>query len=78
MLTEADLDEFAIATNGEALSKESKDEIKQYLDTDSDGNLTFRGFCEMFHLQSDNDADETWKDLSQLGFDHQLKYVGRQ
>lgn len=75
MLTEDDLDAFAMATNGEVLSSESKEEIKEYLDTDDNGNLTFRGFCEMFHLQSDNEAEETWRDLSKLGFDHQLKHV---
>ncbi|PWZ02784.1 hypothetical protein BCV70DRAFT_234575 [Testicularia cyperi] len=76
VLTEAELDEFAKATNGEPLPQESKDEIREFLDTDDTGSLTFRGFCEMFHLQSDNEPEETWKDLVKLGFDHQLNYIG--
>lgn len=74
VLTEADLDAFSTVTNGSALSAESKNEIKEFLDTDEEGNLTFRGFVEMYHLQSDNEPEETWKDLSKLGFDDQLEY----
>lgn len=74
VLTEADLDGFSKETNGAALPQESKDEIKEFLDTNDEGNLTLRGFIEMYHLQSDNDAEETWKDLSKLGFDENLEY----
>lgn len=73
-MTEADLDAFSTATNGAALPQESKDEIREFLDTDKDGNLTLRGFIEMYHLQSDNDPDETWKDLGKLGFSSSLEY----
>ncbi|SNX81555.1 uncharacterized protein MEPE_00260 [Melanopsichium pennsylvanicum] len=73
VLTEADLDAFSTVTNGEALPQESKDEIREFLDTDKDGNLTLRGFIEMYHLQSDNEPEETWKDLGKLGFDDVLK-----
>lgn len=74
MWTEAELDAFSTVTNGGALPQESKDEIREFLDTDEEGNLKFSGFCQMYHLQSDNDADETWKDLAQLGFDDSLQY----
>lgn len=76
VLTEAELDAFSTVTNGSALPLESKDEIKEFLDTDKDGNLTFAGFCEMYHLQSDNEPEETWKDLAKLGFDDNLEYIG--
>lgn len=33
----------------------------------------FRGFCEMYNLQTTSQPDETWKDLRALGFDDQLK-----
>lgn len=74
MLTEADLDAFSAVTNGAVLPEESKDEIREFLDTDDDGNLTLRGFIEMYHLQSDNEPEETWKDLGKLGFDDSLEY----
>ncbi|GAC95671.1 hypothetical protein PHSY_003247 [Pseudozyma hubeiensis SY62] len=76
VLTEADLDAFSTVTNGSALPQESKDEIREFLDTDKDGNLTLRGFIEMYHLQSDNEPEETWKDLSKLGFGDDLEYEG--
>lgn len=73
-MTEADLDAFSTVTNGSALPQESKDEIREFLDTDKDGNLTLRGFIEMYHLQSDNEPEETWKDLGKLGFGDDLEY----
>ena len=76
VLTEADLDAFSTVTNGAALPQESKDEIREFLDTDDKGNLTLRGFIEMYHLQSDNEPEETWKDLGKLGFDDALEYKG--
>ncbi|CBQ67645.1 conserved hypothetical protein [Sporisorium reilianum SRZ2] len=76
VLTEADLDAFSTVTNGAALPQESKDEIREFLDTDEEGNLTLRGFIEMYHLQSDNEPEETWKDLGKLGFDDGLEYKG--
>lgn len=74
VLTEVDLDTFSTVTNGAALPQESKDEIREFLDTDKDGHLTLRGFIEMYHLQSDNDPEETWKDLGKLGFSNSLEY----
>lgn len=72
--TEADLDAFSTITNGAALPQESKDEIREFLDTDEENNLTLRGFIEMYHLQSDNDPEETWKDMGKLGFNNSLAY----
>ncbi|KIS71812.1 uncharacterized protein UMAG_10955 [Mycosarcoma maydis] len=76
VLTEADLDAFSTVTNGAALPQESKNEIREFLDTDKEGNLTLRGFIEMYHLQSDNEPEETWKDLDKLGFGDNLEYAG--
>ncbi|KAN0066207.1 hypothetical protein ACQY0O_000301 [Thecaphora frezii] len=76
VLTSSDLDAFALATNGAPFPEEAKEEIQEYLDTDDDDNLTFRGFCEMFHLQSDNEPQETWKDLRKCGFNDELEFVG--
>ncbi|TKY90476.1 hypothetical protein EX895_000474 [Sporisorium graminicola] len=78
VLTEADLDAFSTVTNGATLPQESKNEIREFLDTDEEGNLTLRGFIEMYHLQSDNEPEETWKDLGKLGFDDSLGYNGEQ
>lgn len=76
MLTTEDLDAFALAANGAPLPDEAKQEIREFLSTDDDGNLTLGGFCEMFHLQSDNEPAETWRDLERLGFNRKLEFVG--
>ena len=70
------MDAFSTVTNGAALPQESKNEIREFLDTDKEGNLTLRGFIEMYHLQSDNEPEETWKDLDKLGFGDNLEYAG--
>ncbi|PWN91581.1 hypothetical protein FA10DRAFT_265429 [Acaromyces ingoldii] len=72
-LDDDELDAFARATNGEVLSDESKEEIKEYLDCDDQSRITFSGFCEMYHLQTGSDAAETWKDLEALGFNEKLE-----
>lgn len=74
IITEDELDTFTKTVNeGKAMSKEEKDEVREYFDVDKDGNLTLTGFLEMYHLQSGGEVDETWKDLRALGFDNQLK-----
>ncbi|PWN54369.1 hypothetical protein IE53DRAFT_383065 [Violaceomyces palustris] len=75
ILTESDLDRFATLTNGSPLSQESKQEIADLLDTDQQGNLTFEGFLSMYTLQSDNEPQETFKDLQKLGFDSRLNPI---
>lgn len=35
------------------------------------GNLTFKGFIQMYSLQTSSEEEETWKDLRQ-GFEHVL------
>ncbi|KAF8321681.1 hypothetical protein DL93DRAFT_2072499 [Clavulina sp. PMI_390] len=68
------LDRFAEATNGQIFSEEAKEEI-QYLDSTPEGFLTFKGFLELYQLQTENDEEETWKDLSTHGFDRNLNLV---
>ncbi|PPQ70955.1 hypothetical protein CVT24_009955 [Panaeolus cyanescens] len=73
-LTGTGLDEWAIATNGEPLAQESKDEL-EFLDVNDDGHLTFKGFLQLYQLQSENDEEETWKDLQKHGFDRTLNFA---
>ncbi|KZT44065.1 hypothetical protein SISSUDRAFT_977287, partial [Sistotremastrum suecicum HHB10207 ss-3] len=72
-LSDEDLDTWAIDTNGEKLSQDQKDEMKDYMDLDDAGNLTFRGFLQIYQLQTENDEAETWRDLASHGFDRELK-----
>lgn len=38
-------------------------EIETFFEVTEGGNLTTNGFMQMYHLQTQNDPEETWKDL---------------
>ncbi|KAF8894543.1 hypothetical protein BD779DRAFT_845546 [Infundibulicybe gibba] len=69
------LDAWARDTNGAPFSQETKDELVEFLDVTDDGGLTFKGFLQIYQLQTENDEEETWRDLSNHGFDRTLKLV---
>ncbi|KAF8636484.1 hypothetical protein AX17_003299 [Amanita inopinata Kibby_2008] len=69
------LDAWARDTNGAPFSQETKDELIEFLDVTDDGGLTFKGFLQIYQLQTENDEEETWRDLSNHGFDRMLKLV---
>ncbi|CAD6890455.1 unnamed protein product [Tilletia controversa] len=75
VLSDAALDRFAFETNGAPFGAESKAEILEFLDVDEQGRLTFEGFLSMYSLQTENDEDETWRDLATHGFDANLELV---
>lgn len=70
------LDAWAKDTNGAPFSQETKDELVEFLDVAEDGSLTFKGFLQIYQLQTENDEEETWRDLSKHGFDRALKLIG--
>ncbi|KAL0570818.1 hypothetical protein V5O48_011133 [Marasmius crinis-equi] len=70
------LDRWAIDTNGEPFSKETKDELLEFMDVNEQGDLTFKGFLQVYQLQTENDEEETWRDLSRHGFDRSLAFNG--
>ncbi|KAL0947004.1 hypothetical protein HGRIS_013149 [Hohenbuehelia grisea] len=72
--TSEGLDAWARDTNGAPFSEEQKEEI-QLLDVTDEGYLTFKGFLQIYQLQTENDEEETWRDLSSHGFDRSLKLV---
>ncbi|KAG9121343.1 hypothetical protein FRC07_002728 [Ceratobasidium sp. 392] len=73
-MTEAGLDAWAQDTTGVSLSAETKEEMRT-LDVNERGELTFRGFVQIYQLQTENDEAETWRDLSAHGFDRDLNLV---
>jgi len=74
-LTSTALDKWAIDTNGTPLPDEQKEEIKEFMDVNEEGNLTFKGFLQIYQLQTESDEGETWRDLQKHGFDRNLSYV---
>ncbi|KAJ6455666.1 hypothetical protein C8R45DRAFT_583822 [Mycena sanguinolenta] len=74
-LTTAGLDAWARDTNGAPFSPETKEELIEFLDVNDNGELTFKGFLQIYQLQTENDEEETWRDLSNHGFDRRLRLV---
>ncbi|TFY82974.1 hypothetical protein EWM64_g1041 [Hericium alpestre] len=74
-LDQKGLDVWARDTNGAPFSAETKEELQEFLDVTDDGGLTFKGFLQIYQLQTENDEEETWRDLSSHGFDRKLRLV---
>ncbi|KAL1745607.1 hypothetical protein HDZ31DRAFT_36031 [Schizophyllum fasciatum] len=74
-LSPAGLDAWAKDTNGAPFPQETKDELIEFLDVTPDGGLTFKGFLQIYQLQTENDEEETWRDLANHGFDRTLSLV---
>jgi len=74
-LTSGGLDKYATETNGQPFSQETKQELREMLDVDDKGRLTLEGFYQIYQLQTENDEEESWRDLSTHGFDRQLQFV---
>ncbi|SGZ22311.1 BQ5605_C022g09472 [Microbotryum silenes-dioicae] len=79
-LGRAQLNAFAKDTNGQVMDDETYKEIAEFLTctTGVDGApaLTFKGFVQLYQLQTENDINETWNDLTQWGYDRNLQLVG--
>ncbi|GAA6003248.1 hypothetical protein JCM10207_001824 [Rhodosporidiobolus poonsookiae] len=63
------LNAFARTTNGSDLEDASFDEIVEYLDVTDKKELTFKGFTQLYTLQTQNDHSETVHDLESWGYD---------
>ncbi|OSC99029.1 hypothetical protein PYCCODRAFT_1438639 [Trametes coccinea BRFM310] len=74
-LTSEGLDAWARDTNGAPFDEATKEEILEFMDVTEDGGLTFKGFMQVYQLQTENDEEETWRDLSAHGFDRSLRLV---
>ncbi|KZT11231.1 uncharacterized protein LAESUDRAFT_259003 [Laetiporus sulphureus 93-53] len=74
-LTAEGLDMWARDTNGAPFDDATKGEILEFMDVTDNGDLTFKGFIQVYQLQTENDEEETWRDLSSHGFDRTLKLV---
>ncbi|KAF8931110.1 hypothetical protein BGZ52_013327 [Haplosporangium bisporale] len=74
-LSNTELDAFAKDTNGDVFDEDTRNEITEFLDLNSKGYLTLKGFLQMYNLQTSSEPEETWKDLQKHGYDTQLKLV---
>ncbi|KAF9438231.1 hypothetical protein BGZ76_009062 [Entomortierella beljakovae] len=74
-LSTKELDAFARDTNGDVFDEDTRTEITEFLDLDDKGQLTLKGFLQMYNLQTSSEPEETWKDLQKHGYDTKLKLV---
>ncbi|KAI7870004.1 hypothetical protein BDF14DRAFT_1721921, partial [Spinellus fusiger] len=58
-----ELQTFAEATNGRPFDQAVMDEIVESLDVDENNYLTYKGFYQMYHIQTLSDPEETLNDL---------------
>jgi hypothetical protein len=73
VLSVAELQAFArVCNDGEEFGPEELEDLK-YFNTDKRGQLTRKGFLEMYHMQTVARPSDTRKDMRALGFDAQLK-----
>ncbi|ORZ23425.1 hypothetical protein BCR42DRAFT_404742 [Absidia repens] len=70
-----ELQAFAEATNGRQFDQSSLDEIIDSFDVNKENQLTFRGFYEMYHIQTLSDPEETLNDFKKHGYDDKLELV---
>ncbi|KAI8369641.1 uncharacterized protein BYT42DRAFT_617641 [Radiomyces spectabilis] len=63
-----ELQDFAEATNG-------RSEIVDSFDVDDKDQLTYKGFYQMYHIQTLSDPEETLNDFQKHGYDSNLELV---
>jgi len=67
-LCEAELEEFATTSGSGKNVAEDRAQLQSYFDCNSKGDLTYKGFEQMYTMQIGHEAETTWKDLEQLGY----------
>lgn len=72
-----ELEAFARASeSGKELEKGELQQLGQFFDTDSKGNLTLKGFEQMYVMQTNQQAADTWRDIANLGYEKSLDLLG--
>ncbi len=72
-LNDRELDQFALACNGNPFSESDRQQIKEFFDINQQESLTEKGFLEMYHTQTSAEPKETWRDLRKLGYNNNLE-----
>uniref|UniRef100_A0A6V3YNE6 EF-hand domain-containing protein n=1 Tax=Prymnesium polylepis TaxID=72548 RepID=A0A6V3YNE6_9EUKA len=68
-LSRDELQNFAVAANaGNNLQDDEVTQLQQFFETNSKGELTLKGFMQMYHMQTTARSSDTWKDLQRLGY----------
>ena len=72
----AELDAFARASQTGNITKEDRTQLGTMFDVDAKGDLTPKGFEQMYLMQTAHDPMDVWKDLERLGYSKSLELLG--
>ncbi|KAI9019320.1 hypothetical protein CLU79DRAFT_758231 [Phycomyces nitens] len=75
VLNTKEIQDFAKATNGQPFDDSVIEEIVESFDVNEQNHLTFKGFYQMYHIQSLSDPEETLNDFKKHGYANNLKLV---
>ncbi|KAL0075842.1 hypothetical protein J3Q64DRAFT_1774428 [Phycomyces blakesleeanus] len=70
-----EIQDFAEATNGRPFDDSVIDEITESFDVDEKDQLTYKGFYQMYHIQTLSEPEETLNDFKKHGYDNNLELV---
>ncbi|KAI8881932.1 hypothetical protein K501DRAFT_252387 [Backusella circina FSU 941] len=70
-----EIQDFATATNGRPFEDSVIEEIVDSFEVDEQNNLLFRGFYQLYHMQTLSEPEETMNDLKKHGYDTNLELV---
>mmetsp|Transcript_29956 Transcript_29956/g.64770 ORF Transcript_29956/g.64770 Transcript_29956/m.64770 type:complete len:270 (-) Transcript_29956:243-1052(-) len=78
LLNEEELKKYSLVCNGEGngFSEEELNDIKEFFDwkdSPEGTGLTLRGWLQLYMTQTQGREDDTWEDLTKMGYDSQLK-----
>ena len=72
-LNRSELEAFAKASGTGQIDADEMKQLGQYFDTDKHGSLTKKGFEQMYLMQTNHQASDTWRDLEKLGYTKELE-----
>ena len=70
-----ELEAFAKASGTGTVTAEDQRQLGKLFDADANGNLTLKGFCDMYLMQTNHNAEDTWRDLVRLGYSKELEVL---
>lgn len=76
-LNKKELEAFAVASKtGENLSQDEIKQLGTFFDTNANGDLTHKGFEQMYLMQTASTPEDTWRDIKALGYEKTLELLG--
>lgn len=75
-LSPAELEAFAVASGtGSKIDEDERKQLGVLFDADKSGNITKKGFEQMYMMQVGHNADDVWRDVEKLGYTKSLELL---